>query len=55
MSRTNLFIYPIGFSIACKLLNATGIGFRDIDINHVVLTLQGEDTQSPEYAVLSTC
>jgi hypothetical protein len=47
MSRTNLFIYPIGFSIACKLLYATGIGFRDIGINHVVLTLQCEDTQSP--------
>ena len=55
ISRTNLFIYPIGFSIACKLLYATGIGFRDIAINHVVLTLQCEDTQSPEYAVLSTC
>jgi hypothetical protein len=52
MSRTNLFIYPIGFSIACKLLYATGIGFNDFGINHVVFILRGEDTQTLKYAVL---
>ena len=44
ISRTNLFIYPIGFSIACKLLYATGIGIKDFGKNRVVFTLQGEDT-----------
>jgi hypothetical protein len=44
MSRTNLFIYPIGFSIACKLLDATGIGFKDSGKILVVLLLQCEDT-----------
>jgi hypothetical protein len=44
MSRTNLFIFPNGFSIACKLLYATGIGIRDIGINSVVFTLLVEDT-----------
>jgi hypothetical protein len=55
MSRTNLFIFPNGFSITCKLLYATGIGIRDFGNNHVVITLQNKDTQSPKYAVLSTC
>jgi hypothetical protein len=55
MSRTNLFIYPVGFSITCKLLYATGIGIRDFGNNHVVIILLDKDTQSPKYAVLSTC
>ena len=44
MSRTNLFIFLNGFSIACKLLYATGIGIKDFGKNRVVFTLQGEDT-----------
>jgi hypothetical protein len=44
MSRTNLFIFPNGFSIACKLLYATGIGIKDFGKNRVVFTLHGEDT-----------
>jgi hypothetical protein len=55
MSRTNLFIFPNGFSITCKLLYATGIGIRDFGNNHVVIILLDKDTQSPKYAVLSTC
>jgi hypothetical protein len=53
MSRTNLFIFPSGFSIACKLLYATGIGIKDISINSVVHKLQNKDTKTPKYAVLS--
>jgi hypothetical protein len=44
MTRTNLFIFPKSFSIACKLLDATGIGIKDFGKNRVVFTLQGEDT-----------
>ena len=40
MSRTNLFIFPICFSIACKLLNATGIGIKDFGKNRVVFKLR---------------